>query len=258
MDMEDKLAVVTGGGSGIGAGISEELAKNGVKVIVTDINISNVDRVVSKIKNTGGKSEGKLLDVTNYDEIKQFSDYIKNNLGLIDYWINCAGISKIIPFFDHTEEIWNETLDINLKGQFLCNKVAIEHMLENGKGNIINLSSQSGKVGTNNYQAYSSSKFGVIGLTQSLAVEFGPKNIRVNSIAPGVIATPMWKKQKEDYAKKKNLEPDEVMNYFKAKNPMRRIGTVEDVAKLTCFLLSDDASYINGQTINVNGGDIMF
>ena len=256
--MKDKIAVVTGGGSGIGEGISKELARKGVQVVVTDINVTNALRVADEIIKEGGKALGKTLDVTNLEAIKALGNEIKSNLGLISYWVNSAGISKIVPFFEHTEELWDNTMDINLKGQFLCSQVAIEHMLENGEGSIINLSSQSGKVGTSSYQAYCSSKFGIIGLTQSLAAEFGPSGIRVNSIAPGVIATPMWDVQKKDYAKKRNLDPDKVMDYFKSKIPLRKIGKVEDVAKLACFLLSDDASYISGQTISVNGGDIMF
>lgn len=256
--MDGKIAVVTGGGSGIGEGICKELATIGVQVIVSDIDEDSARRVATEIENSGGKADSKRLDVTKSDEIKNLGTYIKEKYGLVDYWVNCAGISKIIPFFDHTEELWDETIDINLKGQFLCCKVAVEHMLEKGKGSIINLSSQSGKVGTSSYQAYCSSKFGVIGLTQSLAAEFGPNGIRVNSIAPGVIYTPMWDKQKVDYAKKRNLEPDQVMDYFKSKIPLRKLGTVEDIAKLVIFLLSDDATYITGQTISVNGGDIMF
>lgn len=256
--MNGKITVVTGGGSGIGAGICLELARIGAQVIVSDINGEAALEVAKEIEDNGFKAEARTLDVTNASEIKELGDYIKEKYGLIDYWVNSAGISKIIPFFEHTEELWDNTLNINLKGQFLCCKVAIEQMLEKGKGSIINLSSQSGKVGTSSYQAYCSSKFGVIGLTQSLAAEFGPKGIRVNSIAPGVIYTPMWDEQKKDYAKKRNLNPDEVMDYFKTKIPLRKLGTVEDVAKLVKFLLSDDATYITGQTINLNGGDIMF
>jgi NAD(P)-dependent dehydrogenase (short-subunit alcohol dehydrogenase family) len=256
--MENKIGVVTGGGSGIGAGICYELAKNGVQVIVTDINYEHATNVANDIKAKGGKAEAKKLNVTEFSELEVLGEFIKEKYGLIDYWVNSAGISKIVPFFEHTEKLWDDTLDINLKGQFLSCKIAIKQMLKKGKGAIINLSSQSGKVGTSSYQAYCSSKFGVIGLTQSLAAEFGPSGIRVNSIAPGVIYTPMWDQQKKDYAKKRDLDPDKVMDYFKSKIPLRKLGTVEDVAKLACFLLSDDAGYISGQTININGGDIMF
>ncbi|MBP3041040.1 SDR family oxidoreductase [Bacillaceae bacterium Marseille-Q3522] len=258
MRFTEKIAVVTGGGSGIGTGICHELAKEGATVFVTDINEELAIEVAEDISLKGEKAVPFKLDVTNFEEISALGEKIKREYGLIDFWVNNAGISKITPFFNHNEELWDSTLNINLKGQFLCCKVAIAQMLEKGKGSIVNMSSQSGKVGTSNYQAYCSSKAGVIGLTQSLSTEFASKGIRVNSVAPGVIYTPMWEKQKKDYAKKRNLDPDEVMNYFKSKIPARRIGTVEDVAKAVSFLLSDDSDYVTGQTINVNGGDIMF
>src|SRR5699024_6439271 len=157
------------------------------------------------------------------NEIAEFGNKIKENYGLIDYWVNNAGISEIVSFFNHTEELWDQTMEINLKGQYLCCKLAIEQMLEKGKGSIVNISSQSGKVGTSSYQAYSSSKFGVIGLTQSLSTEFSSKGIRVNSVAPGVVYTQMWANQKKDYAKKRNLDPDKVMDYFREKIPAKRL-----------------------------------
>ena len=120
------------------------------------------------------------------------------------------------------------------------------------------MSSQSGKIGAASYQAYCSSKAGIIGLTQSLAVELAPYGIRVNSICPGVVLTPLWDKQMEDYANKRNLKPEEVMPYFAGKIPLGRIGKIEDVANLAIFLASDKASYITGQAINVSGGSVMF
>lgn len=258
MEFKEKLVVITGGGNGIGAGISEALAKEGAIVVIADQNLENANIVVERIKCDGGKAFSYKLDVSNSVEVDNFGKYLEKEFDGVDYWVNNAGISKITPYFEHTEELWDKTLDVNLKGQFLCNKIAVKHMLKKGKGAIVNISSQSGKVGTSWYQAYCSSKFGVIGLTQSLAAEFGPKNIRVNSIAPGVVYTPMWEKQKIDYASKRNLDPDKVMDYFKSKIPLRRLGTTEDIANCVKFLLSDKASYITGQTINLNGGDIMF
>lgn len=258
MKFKDKVAVVTGGGSGIGKGICLDLANKGATVIIVDVNLDDANMVKEEILKAGNQADAYKLDVSNYDDVQKFGSYIKANYKRIDSWINSAGISKIKPFSEHDEALWDKTLDINLKGQFNCCKVAIECMLEHGSGSIVNLSSQSGKVGTSSYQAYCASKFGVIGLTQSLAAEFGPHGIRVNSIAPGVIYTPMWDMQKVDYAKKRNLEEDNVMDYFKSKIPLRRLGTVEDVSNLVSFLISDDASYITGQTISLNGGDIMF
>ncbi len=257
MRLKDKVAVITGGGSGIGEGICLELAKQGAKVAVTDVNIEGAERVANAIKENDGIAKAYRLDVTNMENIKEVGNLVKKEFGLVDIWVNSAGISIITPFFEHTEEIWDMTMNINLKGQFLCCKEAISQMLENGGGSIINMSSQSGKVGTNNYQAYCASKFGVIGLTQSLSKEFAKEGIKVNAICPGVVNTPMWEKQAADYGKKRNLKEDEVMDYFRGKIPAHRIGTVEDIAKLVVFLSTSDSDYITGQALNVNGGDYM-
>jgi len=130
-------------------------------------------------------------------------------------------------------------------------------MLSHQGGVIINMSSQSGKVGNSHYAAYCASKFGIIGLTQSLAVEFAAQGIRVNAICPGVVPTPMWDTQIEDYARKRGLKPEEVMSYFESKIPMGRIGTAKDVAHAALFLASDEADYITGQALNVSGGSVM-
>ncbi len=257
MRLKGKVAVVTGGGSGIGEGICLELAKQGAKVAVTDINKEGAEKVANAINENAGIARAYKLDVTNMKNIKEVGSSVKEEFGLVDIWVNSAGISIITPFFEHTEEIWDLTMDINLKGQFLCCKEAISQMLENGGGSIINMSSQSGKVGTNNYQAYCASKFGVIGLTQSLSKEFAKEGIKVNAICPGVVNTPMWEKQAADYGKKRNLKEDEVMDYFREKIPAHRIGTVEDIAKLVVFLSTSDSDYITGQALNVNGGDYM-
>lgn len=255
--LKGRVALVTGGASGIGAGVCKELAKNGASVVVTDINKEAAEKVANEINENSGRAIACKLDVTKAEEIRSVGEIAKNEFGLIDIWVNSAGISIITPFFAHTEEIWDKTMDINLKSQFLCSKEAITQMLEKGGGSIINMSSQSGKVGTSSYRAYCASKFGVIGLTQSLSKEFAKDKIRVNAVCPGVVYTPMWEKQTADYGKKRNLAEDEVMDYFRDKIPAHRLGTVEDVAKLIVFLASDNSDYITGQAINLNGGDYM-
>lgn len=258
MSFNKKVAIVTGAGSGIGREISLELAQEGSIVVCIDANKKSASETEELISRKGVTSNSFEIDVRVKKDIDNMVDSVVNKFGTIDYLINCAGISTITPFLQHSESLWDQTLDVNLKGQFLMCQAVIPIMLKQESGSIVNMSSQSGKVGTTQYAAYCSSKFGVIGLTQSLAKEFGPNGIRVNSIAPGVVYTHMWEKQKFDYAKKRNLDPNHVMDYFKEKIPLRRLGTEEDVAKLTRFLLSDNASYITGQTINLNGGDIMF
>ena len=253
-----KIAVVTGGGSGIGEGICKRLACDDIMVIVTDIDLNKAKVVKDIICSAGGNADAMQLDVTDEKSINEVIQNINTKHGCINYWINNAGISKITPFLNHTNDLWDQTMNINLKSQFLCCKEVIPQMIKNGYGSIVNMSSQSGKVGTNDYQAYCSSKFGVIGLTQSLAKEFGEKGIRVNAVCPGVVYTPMWDNQKYDYATKKGMNPEDVMDYFKSKIPLKRLGTTEDVANVESFLLGEQSSYITGQAINVNGGDIMF
>lgn len=254
---ENKIAFITGAGSGIGRSICIEVAKQVALVIVSDRNLDAAQQTVRILREQGCHGVALQLDVTKVAQIKKAIAFVHEHYGFINYWINNAGISHIKPFFEHDEKLWDATFDINLKSQFLCCKEIIRHMMDNGQGAIINMSSESGKVGTDCYQAYCASKFGVVGLTQSLAKEFGPFGIRINAICPGIIQTPMWEQQQIDYARKKEIEPTCVMDRFKSRIPLRRLGKGEDVANLVVFLLSEQASYITGQAININGGDFM-
>jgi sorbitol-6-phosphate 2-dehydrogenase len=175
----------------------------------------------------------------------------------VDILVNNAGVSYIIPFLECSQEIWDKTIEINLKGTFNCCQAAIKRMLLRKRGVIINMSSQSGKTGNSHYAAYCASKFGVIGLTQSLAMEFARQGIRVNALCPGVVFTPMWDTMVADYAKKRNIKPEEVKPYFESKIPLGRLCTEKDVADAAVFMASDKASYITGQAINLSGGAIM-
>ena len=183
---------------------------------------------------------------------------VEKAFGGLDVFVNCAGISIIVPMLECTEEIWDKTIDINLKGTFLCMQSALKIMDKQKSGSIICMSSQSGKVGGSQYQAYCASKFGVIGIVQSAAMEFAKSGIRINAVCPGVVHTPRWDKQVDTYAKKRNITPEEVMPYFESKIPMGRIGTTEEVVNVTFFLASDDSAYLTGQSLNVCGGQVMF
>jgi len=258
MKLKGKVAVVTGGGSGIGAEICRTLAKEGCAVAVTDIRFDAADKVASEIvKDFNAKACAYAFDVSDKNAVGQAADDIEKELGPIDIWVNNAGISKIIPFLECTEELWDLTVRINLKGTFVGCQTAIKHMLARKSGVIINMSSQSGKAGNSHYEAYCASKFGIIGLTQSLAVEFAREGIRVNALCPGVVFTPLWDEQLKDYAGKRSLKPEEVRPYLESKIPMGRLCTPGDVARAVVFLASDDATYITGQSINLAGGSIM-
>ena len=149
-------------------------------------------------------------------------------------------------------------MNINLKGCYFCCQAAVTQMLKQGGGSIINISSESGKRGGAQYAAYCASKFGIIGLTQSIAQEFAKKGIRANSVCPGVVQTPMWDKQRADYARKRNIKPEEVMDYFRNKIPMGRLCSFEDLAGIIKFLASDDSAYMTGQALNATGGSTMY
>lgn len=255
MDFKNKTAVVTGAGSGIGNAIAKRIAKEGANVALLDMNLEAANEAVQEIKAEGLKAEAFKVDITQKNQVFEAAKGASDSFGAIDYWVNCAGYSKIIPFLEHTEEIWDRTLDINLKGTFFCCQAAVTYMKE--KGSIVNFSSQSGKKGTNSYAAYCASKFGIIGLTQSVAAEFAPK-IRCNCICPSVVQTPMWDKQIADYAHKKGISVEEVMPRFVDNTPMKRLCSYEDAVNLVFFLLSDNSSYMTGQSLNLTGGACMY
>lgn len=255
--MKNKIAVITGGGSGIGAGIGIEFAGRGATVIVADIDGGKAEQTLARIRKFSPESAAVELDVTSAAMTDTAARNIAGRFGRLDIWVNCAGVSYITPFLECTEEVWDRTIDINLKGTFNGCKAAIRHMLPNKSGNIINMASQSGKTGSSHYAAYCASKFGIIGLTQSLAVEFARDNIRVNALCPGVVLTPMWDRMTADYAAKRNLRPEEVKPYFENKIPLGRLCGIADVAKAAVFLAGDDAAYLTGQSLNISGGTIM-
>lgn len=257
MKLKDQVAVITGGGSGIGAAIARQFAREGAAVAVGDVRAPAAEEVAAEIRRAGGRAQAFEMDVTRRDSIEQAAEAVERQVGPITAWVNSAGISRIVPLLECTEATWDLTLDVNLKGTFLCCQAAVRRMLPRKRGAIINLSSQSGKVGASAYAAYCASKFGVIGLTQSVAVEFAPHGIRVNALCPGIVPTPMWEQQTLDYARKRGMKPEEVRPYLLSKIPLGRVCEPEEVARAAVFLASDDASYIVGQSINLTGGAVM-
>ena len=254
MLLENKIAIITGGAGGIGGCIARQFVAEGAKVVVADIDLEAAEKTAQKI---GSSALAVMVDITNKNSAEAMVDTTERQLDPVDILVNCAGVSYITAFLECSQEIWDKTIDINLKGTFNCCQAVIRKMLPRKKGCIINMSSQSGKSGNSHYAAYCASKFGIIGLTQSLAVEFAKENIRINALCPGFVFTAMWEDMISDYAAKRNMKEDEVLPYLKSRIPLGRLCSEQDVADTAVFIASDKASYITGQAINISGGAIM-
>lgn len=244
--IENKVTVITGSARGIGFAIAERFAEEGSITIITDVNQESVDSAAQKLTAKGYKAFGMVMNVTDASNVEECFKLIIKEHGSIDVLINNAGITKDNLIMRMKENDWDAVINVNLKGTFNCIQKVSRIMLGQKSGSIINISSVIGVMGNAGQANYAASKGGVIALTKSTAKEFASRNIRCNAVAPGFIETEMTasldEKVKEDYA-----------NAI----PLRRMGKALDVANLCLFLASDEAGYITGQTLNVDGGLIM-
>lgn len=251
--------VVTGAGSGIGRAISSELAQLGWRVIVTDMSI---DAAQDTLKNLPGETDGGheayALNVTVAQQSRKVANDISERHGL-DAWVSNAGVSKMKKFIEIEEKDYAFTLDVNLKGVFLCGQSAATAMIAQGKGgSIVNTASMAGKQGRVPFLAdYVASKFGVVGLTQAMAFELAEHKITVNSVCPGFVATPMQERELAWEAELKGSTPAAVRDSWIADTPLARLQKPEDVAEAVGFLLSSKARFITGEALSVNGGAYM-
>ena len=252
--MKNKVVVITGGGSGMGAAMATGFVELGAKVAIFDLDEKKGTQVANDL---GDAAVYYKVDVTSKQAVEDAVEDVETKFGPLTSFVNSAGVSKMVPFLESSEELWDLTMNVNLKATFLCCQVAVERMLKNGGGAILNMSSLSGKKASSWQTIYCASKFGVQGLTQSIAKEFADQNIRVNSICPGIVYTEMWGKLKHEYARKRNIAPEEVMDYFKGNIPMHRLVDLQDVINSAVFLLTDKSSYLTGQSINLTGGEWM-
>jgi 2-hydroxycyclohexanecarboxyl-CoA dehydrogenase len=244
----ERTAIVTGGGSGIGLAIAERLAADGMAVAIFDRNGESADEAAAKIVTAGGAAVGLTVDVTDRPAIDAGVDEARARLGAPTVLVNSAGLDGFGPFLQITAETWNRIIEVNLTGTFHVCQAVVPHMIQAGWGRIVNISSSSAQGGQPLMTHYVASKAGVIGFTKALALELGPKGITVNTIPPGFIDTPMLRK-----SERRGLLGEGV-DHHAARTPVRRVGRPEDIAAACSFLVRDEASYVTGQVIGVNGG----
>ena len=244
-DFKGKVAIVTGGASGIGAAIARDLAKGGAKVIVADLDKAHADKVVEEIRAAGGTAKGFAVDVAHAEEVERMVAFAVKTYGALHLAVNNAGIGgPIAPVADYPLDGWKSVIDINLNGVFFCVKYEIAAMLKSGGGAIVNMASILGSVGTPGSSAYVTAKHGLLGLTKATALEYAQQGIRVVAVGPGYIDTPLLSN---------NLDAA-TLGMLAGLHPVGRIGRSEEVSALTCFLLSDAASFITGSYHLVDGG----
>ena len=255
---EGKVAVVTGASGGIGAAMAQRFADEGAAVVVSAID-AKLDDVAATLKKSGARVASMRMDVTSPAEVKALYDLAESEFGQVDISVQNAGVITIAKIEAMTEAEWDKVLAVNTKGVFLCCQEAIARMrTRGGGGRLINTASGQARQGFIYTPHYAASKFGVVGLTQSLAKEVAKENITVNAICPGIIDTDMWSYNDQAWGKLLgDYKPGELMAEWVKNIPMGRAGSGADVSGLVSFLASDDAAYITGQTINVDGGLIM-
>lgn len=245
MRLENKVAIVTGGGKGIGAAICDAFSREGARVVVADIDLPAADATAQSLRQRGASASFVELDVADERSAAAMADSVLDQHGRIDVLVNNAGARIIKGLMQHGLDDWDRMLRINLTGPFICAQAVLPNMIERGSGKIINLASIASFVGRPNRVAYVAAKSGVLGLTRAMAADLAGKNIRVNAIAPGMIASPF----NQSFAEAADTGPA-----WAEENLIGRWGQPEDIAGAAVFLASDDSSFVTGTEIKVEGG----
>ena len=254
MKLADRVAIVTGGAAGIGAAIARTFCAEGARVVVADLDTDTATRTAADI---GTSALAMTVDVTREDQVRRVVADTLARFGRIDILVNNAGIMRKAYVKDMTEALWDAVVDVNLKATFLASKAVLPAMIERRSGRIINIASIAGKVGEPTASAYSAAKWGVIGFTRSLALEVAPHEILVNAICPGPIPTALGEQGWRDGATIEGVDLDRIMARVGSRSPLKRLGTVAQVARMALFIASDDCDFTTGSAFNVDGGIVM-
>ena len=253
MRLKDKVAIITGAASGIGKASALVFGREGAKVMCADVNAEGAEATARQIADTSGEAASIRVDVSQESEVQEMISATVDRWGRLDVLYNNAGIGWGMPVTQVPVEQWDRLMDINLKGVFLGCKHAIPAMLKNGGGSIVNTASDAGLIGTAMLSPYCASKGGVVLFTKSLAVEWAAQGIRVNCVCPGVIRTPILDPFLQT-AVAAGAKPEEVWQRMARAHPIGRVGEPEEVGKAVAFLASEDASFITGVALSVDGG----
>ncbi len=258
--LQDRIAIVTGGAQGLGEAICHRLAREGAHVVVADLNMEGAERVAAEIMaQTDCRAIAVQVDVTEEPQVATMVDRAVQEFGRLDILVSNAGILIAKPIDEFPADKWRAVIKVNLFGYFLCAKHAARVMKAQRSGVIVQINSKSGKKGSYKNSAYAASKFGGIGLTQSIALELAEYGVRVNAVCPGnLLDSPLWVGSLyKQYARKWGITEEEVRQRYVDQVPMKRGCTYDDVCNVVVFLASDQASYMTGQAINVTGGQEM-
>jgi NAD(P)-dependent dehydrogenase (short-subunit alcohol dehydrogenase family) len=255
LGLTNKVVIVTGGAMGIGAAIVESFVKEGANVVIADIVLGAAQKIADKMGKTGVKTLAIKTDVTKKSDVDKLVSATIKEFDRIDILVNNAAVApRCLDFVDIEEEEWDRVNDINAKGVYMVTRAVAPHMIAAKYGKIVNIASLAAKEGFVGWDHYAASKFAVLGLAQSIAKEFAPHNINVNSVCPGIVRTHLWEEIIANAAKDEGLTAEQVFERESKRVPLGRVQTPEDMANMVLFLSSDVSRNVTGEAVNVNGG----